>query len=182
MMIFVISFGAILIGFLLIFLLINKKSFQETPENEFYSEANSPELKMLIAMQGQEFRGLMRRLLSKLGFEIEEMTILDSGGVDFLVFEHHPVKGGRFVIHCISAKENKVIDSTDIINLLDNVKGESALKGILITPHFFTRESLNAAAAAGTQLELINGKRLTKLLKEFGLFELKSGNSGNSSN
>jgi hypothetical protein len=50
---------------------------------------------------------------------------------------------------------------------LDSVKGEPALKGILITPHFFTVEALNAAA--DTQLELINGKKLAILLEEIGL-------------
>ncbi|MFN7181406.1 MAG: hypothetical protein ACK4NF_01840 [Planctomycetota bacterium] len=42
-------------------------------------------------------------------------------------------------------------------------------EGILITPHFFTVEALNTAS--GTQLELINGKRLIELLKENNLLK-----------
>jgi len=167
MAIFVISFVAIFLGFLIIFLLTNKKFSPETPEKQYYSYANNQQINALINMPRNEFIELIKKLLCKLGFQIEDMATADSEWIDFLVFDPQPIKGGRFLVHCLCSKEDKLIDSTDIINLLDNVKGESALKGILITPHFFTVEALNTAS--GTQLELINGRRLVELLKENGL-------------
>lgn len=167
MSVIILGLCAVIIGFLLILFLADRKSQPETPEKKFHSDSNDPEINTLMTMAKQEFVELVKKLLSKLGFEIEEITAKSSEWVDFLIFNPQPIKGGRFVVHCFVCKENKFIESIDIINLLDNVKGESALKGILITPFFFTIEALSAAA--GLQLELINGKRLVELLRENGL-------------
>ena len=169
MMVFIISFGAILIGFLLIFFLTNRKFTPETPENQYFDHTEKQQINNLLSMPRDEFIELIKKLLTKLGFKIEQTTILNSGGVDFSVLDSQPIKGGRFIVHCLYSNENKLINSIDIINLLDNVKGESALKGILITPHFFTVEALNTAS--GVQLELINGRRLIELLQENDLID-----------
>ncbi len=167
MPIFLISIVSIAVGSLIIFLLMNKKSTLETPEKQFYSEADNGKISNLLNMPREKFTELIKKLLNSLGFEIEEITIFDSGETDFLVFDSDPVKGGKFVVHCICFEKNKLIDSTYVLKLLDNVKGESALKGILLTPHFFTVEALNASY--GVQLELINGEKLVSLLEKFNL-------------
>ncbi|OGL51097.1 MAG: hypothetical protein A3C43_10235 [Candidatus Schekmanbacteria bacterium RIFCSPHIGHO2_02_FULL_38_11] len=164
MSVIIISLGAVIIGFILIFLLINRKTTPETPEAHYYSNINNQQINPLLIMPREDFIDLIKKLLIRLGFGINEIIATNSNCVDFSVYDPQPIKGGKFIVHCLCFQEDKLVNSTDIINLLDNVKGESALKGILITPHFFTVEALNAAA--GVQLELINGERLVRLLRE----------------
>lgn len=172
-MVLIISLGAIFIGLLLIFFLSTSKNIHpEIPEDQFYSSGNDHRLNVILNMERDEFANMMKKLLIGLGFEIDEMIAKESEGIYFSVFDPEPIKGGKFIVQAICSKEIKLIDSSYIINLLDNVKGESALKGIFITPHFFTREAQNAAA--DTQLSLINGKRLINLLKDFELLESSS--------
>jgi hypothetical protein len=167
MMVFVVSFGAILLGMILVVLLAEKKEQSEEPEKEFYSNNNSRVVQSLIDMPRNEFEELVTVLLINLGFQIEEKTMVDFGGMELAVIDPAPITGGKFIVQCHPPDKTELVDSTQVIQLLDRVKGESAMKGILITPHFFTVAALNAAA--DTQVELINGKRFAVLLKETGL-------------
>jgi hypothetical protein len=122
MMVFVISFGAILVGVILVILLAKKQQHVETPEKECYSDEDSLAVRRLINMSRNDFEKLMTDLLTNLGLQIEEKTMTDFGGIDYTVIDPAPIKGGRSLVQCPFLNETKLVDSTYVIRLLDSVK------------------------------------------------------------
>jgi restriction system protein len=122
----------------------------------------------LASMDWERFEHLVRDLFEKEfagdGVEVKVTQASRDAGVDAIIFDPDPIKGGKFVIQC--KRYNKTVGVSAVRDLYGCVMNEGAVKGILVTTSSFGKDSLEFVK--DKPLTLISGSELLFLLNKHG--------------
>jgi Restriction endonuclease len=157
-MLFVVAFGALAVGGLLIVLMA-----RYAPHPNATLNAVARALPGGKAIPYEEFRALIIDLLEALKLEI----VIEHGEaneVDIIARSNEAVTGGRFLVHGVWQAPGDVIDQPYVVRLADQVRSDGRLsKGILITPYTILSDGLGNLE---TPIELIDGRKLRALVEQ----------------
>ncbi len=123
----------------------------------------------IAAMGWQDFEHLVRQVFeSEFASEEGEVRVTQAsrdGGVDAIVFNPDPIKGGKIVIQ--AKRYTNTVDVSAVRDLYGTVMNEGASKGILVTTSQFGPDARKFAQ--GKPLTLIDGGNFLFLLERIGV-------------
>jgi len=162
-MIFVVAFGALAFGGVLI-LLIARYS-PDAAEQRALAQRRKEEAAGVALHPGmpfEEWRHLIIDLLEVLGFHI---ALEHTSGTDLEIIARstEPLRKTKYLVRAILSPTGDVVDQQTVLELFDTVKGEGAGKGILFTPYRIDQSGIHEMASA---LELVDGPKLRELIEE----------------
>ena len=140
------------------------KRFIETREvlNQLSSQAN------LASMDWQDFENLIAELFQKEfseeGMEIKLTQSSRDKGVDAIVFNPDPIRGGKYVIQ--AKRYTNTVDVSAVRDLVAVVMHEGASRGILVTTSTFGADAY--AFIQNKPITLLDGAKLLGLLEKHG--------------
>lgn len=139
----------------------------------------------LAAMHWEDFEHLVRELFemefARNGGEVRVTQASRDGGVDAIVFDPDPLRGGKIVIQ--AKRYTNTVGVSAVRDLYGTVINEGANSGILITTSDYGHDSYEFAK--DKPLKLLNGSHLLALLHKNGrnahinIEEAKKINEGN---
>lgn len=122
----------------------------------------------LADMDWQKFEILVRDLFSKEfsgeGVDVKVTQASRDAGVDGIIFDPDPIKGGKFIIQ--AKRYNNVVGVSAVRDLYGTVVNEGAVKGILVTTSTFGKDSIDFAK--DKPLTLISGSELVHMFSKHG--------------
>jgi restriction system protein len=122
----------------------------------------------LAGMDWQDFEHLIRELFEKefsgRGAEVKVTQTSRDRGVDAIVFDPDPIRGGKFVIQ--AKRYTNTVDVSAVRDLCAVVKKEGASRGILVTTSTYGADAY--AFANNEPITLLNGAELLGLLRKHG--------------
>jgi restriction system protein len=122
----------------------------------------------LATMDWQKFEHLIRELFEKEfatnGAEVRVTQASRDRGVDAIVFDPDPLRGGKFVIQ--AKRYVNTVDVSAVRDLYGTVMNEGANKGILVSTANYGRDAYEFCK--DKPLTLINGANLLHLLGNHG--------------
>ena len=122
----------------------------------------------LALMEWEKFEYIVRDLFSKMfsesGADVKVTQSSRDRGVDAIVFDPDPIRGGKFIIQC--KRYNNVVGVSDVRDLWGTVMHEGASKGILVTTSHFGKDSIEWSK--DKPITLINGNNLLSLFQKYG--------------
>ena len=122
----------------------------------------------LAEIDWETFEHLVRELFGHMfsthGAEVKVTQASKDGGVDAVVFDPDPIRGGKFVIQ--AKRYNNVVPVSAVRDLYGTMISEGASKGILVTTAYYGRDS--RSFAKDKPLSLIDGSNLVYLLEQHG--------------
>jgi hypothetical protein len=122
----------------------------------------------LATMDWQEFEHLIRELFEKEfgtgGAEVKVTQASRDRGVDAIVFDPDPLRGGKFIIQ--AKRYTNTVDVSAVRDLYGTVINEGASRGILVTTSNYGRDTYDFAK--DKPLTLMNGQHLLHLLNKHG--------------
>lgn len=122
----------------------------------------------LAAMDWQDFESLIAELFerefAKEGVEIKVTQASRDRGVDAVVFDPDPIKGGKFVIQ--AKRYTNTVDVSAVRDLCAVVKKEGASRGIIVTTSSYGADAYEFAK--NEPVTLLNGGELLGLLQKHG--------------
>lgn len=143
---------------------------------------NTPNLAL---MDWEDFEHLVRQIFewefSGNGGEVNVTQSSRDGGVDAIIFDPDPIKGGKIIIQ--AKRYTNTVGVSAVRDLYGTVINEGANKGILITTSDYGSDSYKFAQ--GKPITLLNGGHLLYLLEKHGkrahinIEEAKKIQSGN---
>lgn len=135
---------------------------------ESYDVAEKIDGYNLAAMNWEDFEHLIRELFEKEfekdGVEIKVTQASRDGGVDAIMFDPDPIRGGKFVIQ--AKRYTNVVGVSAVRDLYGTVMNEGASKGILVTTANYGADSYEFAK--DKPLSLLDGNNLLHLLNKHG--------------
>jgi len=114
-----------------------------------------------------QFFEISCQLLEKMGLNILSSYRTEDNEIDIYAENPTPVVGGPFMAHLILYPQGAQVTSAEVQNFASNLIGERRGKGILITTGFFAPEV--AMLPELPPMEMIDGKRLDQLMKQYGI-------------
>ena len=122
----------------------------------------------LAAMDWEDFEHLIREVFeqefSSSGGEVRVTQASRDGGVDAVVFDPDPIRGGKIVIQ--AKRYTNTVGVGAVRDLYGTVLNEGATKGILVTTSDFGPDSYTFAN--GKPLVLLSGSNLLHMLAKHG--------------
>jgi restriction system protein len=122
----------------------------------------------LAAMDWEDFEHLIRELFeeefSAGGSEVKITQASRDGGVDAIVFDPDPIRGGKIVIQ--AKRYTNTVSVSAVRDLFGTVHNEGANKGVLVTTADYGPDAYEFAK--GKPLTLISGGELLYLLAKHG--------------
>ena len=122
----------------------------------------------LAAMEWDDFEHLVAQLFewefAKNGVEVKVTRASRDRGVDAILFDPDPLRGGKFVLQ--AKRYTRTVDVSSVRDLYGAVMNEGANKGILITTSNFGPDSYEFAK--DKPLSLVNGQHLLLMLQKHG--------------
>ena len=122
----------------------------------------------LAAMDWQDFENLIRELFEEEygsnGSEVKITQASRDGGVDAVVFDPDPIRGGKIIIQ--AKRYTNVVGVSAVRDLYGTVVNEGAMKGILVTTSYFGNDAYEFAQ--NKPLTLLDGGKLLFLLEKHG--------------
>lgn len=122
----------------------------------------------LAEMNWEDFEHLVRQIFewefSEEGSEIHITQASRDGGVDAIVFDPDPIRGGKIVIQ--AKRYTNTVGVSAVRDLYGTIINEGANKGILITTSDYGSDSYKFAQ--GKPITLLNGGHLLYLLEKHG--------------
>lgn len=122
----------------------------------------------LASMHWEEFEHLIRELFEKEyakdNVEVHVTQGIKDGGVDGVIIDSDPIKGGKIILQ--AKRYTNIVGISAIRELATVVSDEGAMKGILVTTADFGRDSYEYIK--DKPLTLINGENLLYMLKKHG--------------
>ncbi|MCM3596203.1 restriction endonuclease [Metabacillus idriensis] len=109
-------------------------------------------------------RGLFERMFSNNGSEVRTTKASRDGGVDVVVYDPDPIRGGTFVIQ--AKRYNKVVPVSAVRDLYGTMINEGAVKGFLVTTSYYGNDSHKFVK--DKPITLIDGSYLVHLFQEHG--------------
>ena len=120
----------------------------------------------LAAMDWQDFESLIAELFqkefAKPGVEVKVTQASRDRGVDAVIFDPDPIKGGKFIVQ--AKRYTNTVDVSAVRDLCAVVKKEGASRGILVTTSGFGADAY--AFANNEPITLLNGAQLLGLLEK----------------
>jgi restriction system protein len=131
-------------------------------DQELEPEAN------LAAMEWEDFEHLVAQLFewefAKDGMEIKVTRASRDRGVDAIVFDPDPLKGGKYVLQ--AKRYTRTVDVSAVRDLYGTVMNEGANRGILITTASYGPDAYNFAK--DKPISLVDGPNLLRMLQKHG--------------
>lgn len=122
----------------------------------------------LASMYWEDFEHLIRELFEKEfssnGSEVKVTQASRDGGVDAIMFDPDPIKGGKYIIQ--AKRYTNVVGVSAVRDLYGTVLNEGASKGILVTTSDYGADSYEFAK--DKPLTLLNGSNLLHMLERHG--------------
>jgi len=122
----------------------------------------------LAAMDWEDFEHLIRELFEKefagSGGEVRVTQASRDGGVDAIVFDPDPIRGGKIVIQ--AKRYTNTVGVSAVRDLYGTVMNEGANKGILVSTSDYGPDAYKFAK--GKPLVILNGSELLFLLEKHG--------------
>jgi restriction system protein len=122
----------------------------------------------LAAMPWDDFEHLVRQLFewefANNGAEVKITRASRDRGVDAIVFDPDPLRGGKFVIQ--AKRYTAPVDVASVRDLYGTVMNEGANRGILVTTSGFGRDSYEFAK--DKPISLVDGPNLIAMLRKHG--------------
>jgi len=122
----------------------------------------------LAAMDWEDFEHLIREIFGKefsqYGGEVKVTQSSRDGGVDAIVFDPDPIRGGKIIIQ--AKRYANVVGVSAVRDLFGTVMNEGANKGIIVTTSYFGKDAYDFAK--NKPLTLIDGSNLLYLLGKHG--------------
>ena len=122
----------------------------------------------LAAMPWEDFEHLVRQLFEwefgQNGVEVRVTRASRDRGVDAIVFDPDPLRGGKFVIQ--AKRYTHLVDVASVRDLYGTVVNEGANRGILVTTSSFGPDSYQFAK--DKPLSLVDGPNLIAMLRRHG--------------
>lgn len=122
----------------------------------------------LASMHWEDFEHLIRELFEKefsqSGGEVKVTRASRDGGVDAIVFDPDPIRGGKIVIQ--AKRYTNTVGVSAVRDLYGTVLNEGASKGIIVTTSDYGGDSYEFAK--DKPLTLINGANLLYMLEKHG--------------
>ncbi len=122
----------------------------------------------LAEMDWEDFEHLIRQVFewefSSNGSEVKVTQASRDGGVDAVVFDPDPIRGGKIIIQ--AKRYTNTVGVSAVRDLYGTLINEGANKGILITTSDYGTDSYQFAQ--GKPITLLNGGHLLYLLKKHG--------------
>jgi len=122
----------------------------------------------LAAMDWEDFEHLVREIFEKEynsdGAEVRVTQASRDGGVDAVVLDPDPIKGGKIVIQ--AKRYTATVGVSAVRDLYGTVLSEGANRGILVTTANFGPDAYKFAA--DKPISLLNGANLLSLLEKHG--------------
>ena len=122
----------------------------------------------LATMHWKDFENLVRELFEKefctQGSEVKITQSSHDGGVDAVIFDADPIRGGKIIIQ--AKRYTNIVGVSNVRDLYGTVLNEGAIKGILVTTSDYGTDSYEFAK--GKPLTLLNGNNLLHLLEKQG--------------
>jgi len=122
----------------------------------------------LAAMDWEDFEHLIRELFEQAfaesGGEVKVTRASRDGGVDAVIFDPDPLKGGKIVVQ--AKRYTNVVGVSAVRDLYGTLLNEGANKGILVTTADFGPDAYEFAK--GKPIQLLNGSNLLHLLEKHG--------------
>ena len=130
--------------------------------------AQLPEEANLAAMPWEDFEHLVRQLFELMfaskGVEVKVTRASRDRGVDAIVFDPDPIRGGKYVIQ--AKRYTRTVDVAAVRDLYGTVMNEGANRGILVTTSSYGPDSYDFAK--DKPISLIDGPNLLALLRKHG--------------
>jgi restriction system protein len=122
----------------------------------------------LASMDWEDFEHLCRQLFEKAfaasGAEVKVTQASRDQGVDAIIFDPDPLRGGKIVIQ--AKRYTNTVDVSAVRDLYGTVHNEGAIKGILVTTSHYGPDSYSFAK--DKPLTLLDGPQLLGLLEQQG--------------
>lgn len=122
----------------------------------------------LASIPWDEFEHLVRQLFEKefsaFGGEVRVTQASRDGGVDAVIFDPDPIRGGKMIVQ--AKRYTNVVSVSAVRDLYGTVQHEGATKGILVTTSAFGPDAYDFAK--DKPLTLLDGGRLLYLLNKHG--------------
>jgi restriction system protein len=119
-------------------------------------------------MDWEDFEHLVRQIFewefNTEGSEVKITQASRDGGVDAIVFDPDPIRGGKIVIQ--AKRYTNTVGVSAVRDLYGTIINEGANKGILITTSDYGADSYKFAQ--GKPITLLNGGHLLYLLEKHG--------------
>ncbi|GAE36461.1 restriction endonuclease [Halalkalibacter akibai] len=130
--------------------------------------ANINSIPNIATMDWNDFEHLIGQLFElyfkKIGGEVKVTRATREGGIDAVIFDPDPIRGGKFIIQ---AKRYNAVVPPEAVRALNGVMNdEGASKGILVTTAYFGPDSWTFVK--NKPITLIDGPRLVHMLDEHG--------------
>jgi restriction system protein len=123
----------------------------------------------IATMDWEDFEHLCRELFERVfesdGGVVKVTQASRDHGVDAIIFDPHPIKGGKIVVQ--AKRYTNTVDVSAVRDLFGTVMNEGAMKGILVTTSWFGADSYDFIKDK-TMLTLINGQELLSMLLSYG--------------
>jgi len=123
----------------------------------------------LAAMDWEQFEHLVRELFEKefatKGGEVKVTRASRDGGVDAIIFDPDPIRGGKYVVQ--AKRYTILVPVAAVRDLYGTVVNEGAVKGILVTTAYYGPDSYEFAK--GKPLTLLDGSNLLSMLQKHGV-------------
>lgn len=136
-------------------------------ENKQVSESLDPNAN-LAAMPWDDFEHLVRQLFEwefgNKGIEVKVTCASRDRGVDAIMFDPDPLKGGKYVLQ--AKRYNRTVDVAAVRDLYGTVVNEGANRGILVTTSSYGPDTYEFAK--GKPISLIDGQHLVQMLTKHG--------------
>lgn len=134
-----------------------------------YNVINSVNLGTNLAtLDWQDFENLVRDIFeqefNQSGGEVKITQASRDGGIDAVVFDPDPIKGGKIVIQ--AKRYTNTVGVSAVRDLYGTLMNEGAMKGILITTSDYGHDAYNFAK--DKPITLLNGGNLLHLLEKYG--------------
>lgn len=122
----------------------------------------------LAAMHWEDFEHLIREIFEKEfssnGGEVKVTRASKDGGVDAVIFDPDPLRGGKIIVQ--AKRYTNIVGVAAVRDLYGTIVNEGATKGILVTTSDFGSDSVEFAK--GKPISLLNGSHLLHLLRKHG--------------
>lgn len=122
----------------------------------------------LALMNWEDFEHLCRQLFERAfaasGAEVRVTQASRDQGVDAIIFDPDPLRGGKIVIQ--AKRYTNTVDVSAVRDLYGTVHNEGAIKGILVTTSHYGPDSYSFAK--DKPLTLLDGPQLLGLLEQHG--------------
>lgn len=122
----------------------------------------------LAAMPWDDFEHLVRQLFEwefgSKGIEVKVTCASRDRGVDAIMFDPDPLKGGKFVLQ--AKRYNRTVDVAAVRDLYGTVVNEGANRGILVTTSSYGPDTYEFAK--DKPISLVDGQHLVQMLTKHG--------------